>query len=124
MLIDIDTGKVIERVPYPKQYRLLESRLTPRELEAVFSEINRRIDEAGGEIATAGWLPGSNWHGTPFWLIYEKAARRDQVLAAKLFGLAVWRAVMLRPDESWGSGRFQKDGKDIGSRTYFRLGQR
>lgn len=120
MLIDVDTGKIIERVPYPKQFRLLETRMTPAELEAVLSEINQRIDDAGGEIATAGWLPGSDWRGTAFQAVYEKAARNDYSLAARLFGLAVWYAVMKRP-ERWASGRFQKNGQDIGSRTYFRV---
>lgn len=121
MLINISTGKRIERMPYPKQFRLLQTRLSAAELEAVFSEINRLIDDVGGEIATAGWLPGSDWTGTPFWPIYEKAARKDQGLAAKLFGLAVWYAVDQRP-ERWASGRFEKDGQEIGSRTYFQLG--
>jgi hypothetical protein len=32
----------------------------------------------------------------------------------------VWEVFMERP-EKWTSGRFEKDGEEIGSRTYFRV---
>jgi hypothetical protein len=84
------------------------------------AEIDARIDAAGGEIATAGWLPGADWRGTPFWPIFTKAARRNEELAGKMFGLLVWCTVRARP-EAWGSKRCEIDGEDIGSRTYFQL---
>ena len=65
-------------------------------------------------------MPGSDWTDTPFQPLYEKAARRSHTGAAKLFGLLVWSVFMDHPDR-WGSGRYQKDGRDIGSRTYFKL---
>ena len=34
------------------------------------ARIDELIDDAGAEIATAGWLPGSDWTGTPFQPIY------------------------------------------------------
>lgn len=120
MLIDIDTGKVIDRIPYRHEFEALDSRLSGAEFEAMVTRINDLIDEAGSEIATAGWLPGSDWTGTPFEPIYTKAARGDFDRSAMFFGQLVWYAVMRRP-ERWGSGRYQLDGKDIGSRTYFRL---
>jgi len=40
-----------------------------------------------------------------------------------MFGLLVWYVVMKRP-EQWASGRYKKNGNDIGSRTYFRIGPR
>jgi hypothetical protein len=64
--------------------------------------------------------PGSNWQNTPFDPIYQKAAKRNESLAGKLFGLCVWYAVATR-SEDWMSGRYEKDGRDIGSRTYFRV---
>jgi hypothetical protein len=120
MLIDLDTMQPIQRIPYQQEFDTMRQRLTTDEFDAIIAEVNRRIDNAGGEIATAGWLPGSNWADTPFWPIYESAARHNQELAGKLFGLLVWYAVMERP-EHWASGRYQKDGRDIGSRTYFRI---
>lgn len=120
MLIDIDTGKVIERMPYRTDFDALRGRLSEAEFDAMVTRINELIDQEGAEIATAGWLPGSDWTGTPFEPIYTKAARGDFDRSAMFFGQLVWYTVMTRP-ERWASGRYQLDGKEIGSRTYFRL---
>lgn len=120
MLIDIDTGKVIDRVPGRQDFAVLRGRLSAEEFDAMVARINELIDEAGAEIATAGWLPGGDWRATPFQPIYEKAAREDFTRSAMFFGQLVWYSVMNRP-ERWGSGRYEVDGRDIGSRTYFRL---
>ena len=44
------------------------------------------IDEGGAEIATAGWLPGSDCIGTPFEPIYTKVARGDFDRSATFLG--------------------------------------
>ena len=120
MLIDIDTGNIIDRIPGRREFDILRGRLSVAEFDAMVARIDQLIDEAGAEIATAGWLPGSDWRGTPFQPIYEKAAREDFGRSAMFFGQLVWYTVMRRR-ERWGSGRYQVDGRDIGSRTYFRL---
>lgn len=120
MLIDIDTGKVIDRIPYSHDFDTLRNRLSRDEFDAMVARVNELIDEAGAEIATAGWLPGSDWTETPFAPIYTKAARGDFDRSAMFFGQLVWYTVMSRP-ERWGSGRYEVEGRDIGSRTYFRL---
>lgn len=120
MLIDIETGRVIEQVPFRQEFDLLRGRLSEADFEAMVARINDLIDASGAEIATAGWLPGSDWTGTPFEPIYAIAARQDYQRSALFFGQLVWYVVMTRP-EPWGSDRYQVDGRDIGSRTYFRL---
>jgi hypothetical protein len=120
VLIDIDTGKSIDSVPFRKDFDTLRGRLSEAEFDDMVARIDELFDEAGAEIATAGWLPGSDWRGTPFQPIYEKAAREDFGRSAMFFGQLVWYTVMNRP-ERWGSGKYQVDGRDIGSRTYFRL---
>jgi hypothetical protein len=120
MLIDIATNKVIRRVPHAPQFEAMRRRLTKEEFDAIIVRINELIDAAGGEIATAGWLPGSDWGGTPFQPIFTKAAKGDRGLSGKFFGQVVWYTIMTRP-ERWASGRYEKDGEDIGSRTYFRV---
>ena len=120
MLIDIETGMVIEQVPFRREFDVLRSRLSNADFEAMVARINELIDASGAEIATAGWLPGSDWTDTPFEPIYAIAARHDYQRSAMFFGQLVWYPVMTRP-EPWGSGRYQVDGRDIGSRTYFRL---
>ena len=117
MLIDIDSGKEITRIPHSETFELIRGRLKPSDFNGVIGEINKRIDEAGGKIATAGWLPGSDWSDTPFQCIYDTAARKYRELSAKMFGIMVWYTVMKRP-ERWGSVKYD----EIGSRTYFRLG--
>jgi len=97
MLIDIDTMKPINRVPFERDFQTLRARLTDDEFGAMVDRINQLIDEAGGEIATAGWLPGSDWTGTVFAPIYTKAARNDFERSALFFGQLVWYTVMNRP---------------------------
>jgi hypothetical protein len=120
MLIDIDKGTPIDRIPFKRDFDVLRGRLSEAEFDAMIARINQLIDESGAEIATAGWLPGSDWSGTAFQPIYTKAARRDFQRSALFFGQLVWYTVMKRP-ERWASGRYDVDGREIGSRTYFRL---
>ncbi len=119
-LYDPSCTRKLTKRPFAEHRRLLEQRLSPEELQAVCNHINALIDGADEEIVTAGWLPGSDWSGTPLMPIYTKAARGDQELAGKLFGLQVYLCIMDHKDD-WGSGRYQLDGRDIGSRTYFRF---
>jgi hypothetical protein len=115
-LFDLETLHLVTEVPFQTTYRLTQ-RMSSSELSIVEDKLNSMID--GEEIKTAGWMPGSDWSNTEFFPIYEKAAKRNQNLAARIFGLIVWSIFMRRP-ESWITGRFEKDGEPIGSRTYFR----
>ena len=121
-LINVSSGAIIKRVPYASEFAAFRRALTKPEFNSVIARINELIDEAGAEIATAGWLPGADWTGTPFEPIYTKGAKMNQSLAGRFFGLSVWFAIMQRP-EQWASGRYQLNGQDIGSRTYFRIGK-
>jgi hypothetical protein len=118
MLVDMMSGAKINAVPYESEYRRFMARMTGAEIEGVKNRLNELIE--GTEIQTAGWMPGSDWADTPFHPIYEKAAQRNVSLAARCFGLMVWEVFMERP-EKWTSGRFEKNGEPIGSRTYFRV---
>jgi hypothetical protein len=121
MLIDIFTNKEIQHVPYAGRFETLRKRLSQAEFDAIVERINELIDQSGGKVATAGWLPGKDWTGTPFEPIFTIAARRDYNLSAQFFGQMVWYTIMHR-EERWASGRFEKDGVAIGSRTYFGSG--
>ena len=121
MLIDIDSGKSIQRIPYKREFYAIRGRLSGAEFDAMVARINELIDDGGVGIATAGWLPGSDWTGTAFEPIYSKATRQDFDRSALFFGQLVWYTVMKRP-ERWASGRYQLDERDIGSGSYFRLG--
>jgi hypothetical protein len=117
-LKDLESGKKLTKVPYEADFKQYLSRLDHAEIDAIRTTLAAMIE--GREIATAGWIPGGDWTGTAFQPIYEKATRRSQTQAAMCFGLFVWEAVM-NHSEDWTSGRFYKDGEEIGSRTYFRI---
>lgn len=118
MLVDMMTGREIKDIPFAKDYAAYMSRMTPDEILKIEVRLNELID--GTEIQTAGWMPGKYWADTPFAPIYYKAAHQNHDVSAKCFGLMVWVIFMKRP-ERWTSGRFEKDGQPLSSRTYFQL---
>ena len=73
----------------------------------------------GGDIHTAGWMPGNDWSGTVWEPIYTEACEYDKVASGRCFGLFVW-AVLREHPETWAFGRFEKDGVPIQAMTYFR----
>ncbi|MDO9020608.1 MAG: hypothetical protein Q8S73_13560 [Deltaproteobacteria bacterium] len=109
-------GTKVTKVPFAREFQTYQSRLTTGEWQAIVDWINNRIDS--NEIHTAGWMPGANWQGTVFEPIYTKSAKQDTSLAGKCFGLFVY-VVFMNRSEDWYSGRFELNGRDIGSRTYF-----
>jgi hypothetical protein len=120
MLIDVDTGRSVDLIPYRTQFDTLRKRLSVDEFDAMLDRINELIDASGAEIATSAWLPAGDWAGTPFEPIYRKAAPGDSQRSAMFFGQLVWYTIMRRTDR-WSSSRYELDDKQIRSRTYFRL---
>ncbi|MEW6425434.1 MAG: hypothetical protein AB1523_11965 [Bacillota bacterium] len=118
MLFSIESQSYIRDIPHRKEFEIWRSRLTDEEYQAIVDELNNRIES--GEIHTSSWIPGSDWTGTVFQPIYEKACRYDKEAAAKFFGLIVW-AVLLEHDDVWAFGRYEKDGVSIEGLTYFKL---
>ena len=121
-LFSIPDMKQITKVPHDKVNRPIINRIPSQQLQAIFDELNRLIDEVvdtPDELITAGWLPGSDWTGTVWDAIYV-AANKDHNRAAMVFGVLAFEAIMKRP-EDWSFGKYQVDGRDIGSTTYFRI---
>lgn len=119
MIIDVMSGRELG-MPRSQDFKLLRSRMSVAEFDATVDHVNGLIDGAGGEIATAGWLPGNDWSGSPLQPIHDKVARGDRSLSGKFFGLLVWHTFMERP-ERWATGKYEVNGREIGSRTYFRV---
>ena len=117
MLYNVD-GQLIKDIPHHEDYKRWRSRLSDSEYEAIVRTLNDRID--GDKVHTAGWIPGSDWEGTPFYPIYEKACLKDEVAAGFCFGLIMWVVMMERPD-AWSFGRYEIDGLPIQSLTYFKV---
>lgn len=53
LLIDVESGKVIDRIPYRSDFDVLRRRCSAEEFDRMVGRINELIDEAGAEIATA-----------------------------------------------------------------------
>lgn len=117
MLYSIDKGEYVKQLPHKSDYLRWRSNLSDEDYEKILTELQQRID--GDEVHTAGWMPGHDWTGTVFEPLYH-ACRRDVEQAAKFFGLILFKLMMER-DDDWGFGRYQKDGVDIRSLTYFRI---
>lgn len=118
MLYSVDTGKYVTQVPHKKDFDKWMKNLSAEDYRKIEEALNDKID--GSDINTAGWLPGHDWTGTVYEPIYE-ACGQNQTLSGMFFGLIVFDLLMKREDKTWGFGRFEKDGKQIASMTYFVL---
>lgn len=117
MLFDITSGKPVTSQPYFNKFKVWRNRLSEAEFEAIVDKLNSLIN--GDEVHTAGWMPGHNWKETVYEPIYTKACGSNEEESGLCFGLFVWYVFQNRLDE-WYSGKFEKDGVPIKSRTYFR----
>jgi hypothetical protein len=118
MIWDIYKGKEIKRIPHKKEYDIWMSRLRTQQIEMIKEEIRRRI--GGNEVATAGWIPGSDWSNTPFHAIYENACSCNKEAAGMCFGLFVW-VTLMEHEEYWGFGKYEVNNLPIESMTYFKV---
>ena len=114
----------VSKIPFEDQYQAWTAALGAANCTAIMAEFNRLIDERlaskelDNQIHTAGWIPGNDWDGTVWAPIYYQATGEDPVQAALCFGLLCYVAFMRRP-EKWIVGKFELNGKAIGSNTYF-----
>ncbi|WP_090042793.1 hypothetical protein [Clostridium frigidicarnis] len=117
MIISIDTKKPRTKLPYSDDFTKWKKNLLDDDYTAIVNELNSVFDS--GKVHTAGWIPGHNWIGTVYEPIF-KACNKNQVRAALFFGLIVYKVFMDR-DDTWACDRFQLDGKEIKSLTYFKV---
>lgn len=118
MLYSIDTGKYVTRIPHQDDFEKWMKNLSEDDYRKIVEALNTKIDQK--DINTAGWLPGHDWTGTVFEPIYD-ACGQNITQAGMFFGLIVFELLMSREDKVWGFGRYEKDGKQIASMTYFIL---
>ena len=118
MIYSLDTLSYIKDVQHGREYDIWRDRISDEEYLGIISALNDGIEDYG--IITSSWIAGSDWRGTVYEPIYEKACRGNEDHAAKFFGLLLWE-VVLHHKEVWSFGRYQKDGFPIEGMTYFRL---
>ena len=117
MLFSFDKNEYVTKMPHKKEYDRWRKNLSDADYRKTVDEINRMADES--DVNTAGWMPGSDWSGTVYEPLYD-ACNCNKVQAGLFFGLIVFEALMNRSD-TWGFGRYEKDGIPIRSMTYFRV---
>ena len=68
VLIDVNSGEPIAKVPFRPTCDAIRDRLTDDEFQNVIDRINELIDDAGKEIATRPFqlVTGRQWKGTAF----------------------------------------------------------
>lgn len=118
MLYSANSHKIVTRMPHKQTFERWKSGLSREDYENIVDAINERIE--GKEVNTAGWIPGSDWRGTPFQPIYE-ASDGNEERAGLFFGLLVFETLMNRPDKTWGFGRYELNGTSMRSMTYFEV---
>lgn len=118
MLYSVDSGQYVMSLPHQPDYDRWRKNISYDEYKAVEGTLNARIDAS--KINTAGWIPGHDWTGTVYEPIYE-ACGKNVTLAGMFFGLIVFKLLMERQDKTWGFGRYEKNGLQIASMTYFEL---
>lgn len=118
MLYSIESESYIENIPHRVDYDRWKSRISDKDYQAIYDELNSRI--AGSEVQTSSWIPGANWSGTVFQPIYEHACNYDETSAAKFFGLILWH-VFMKHHEVWAFGRYKLGEVPIEGLTYFRI---
>ena len=118
MLYSVDSGKYVTRLPHQADYDTWRQNISDKKYRDIEDALNVRINQS--EINTAGWIPGHDWTGTVYEPIYE-ACKENVTQAGMFFGLIVFKLLMERQDKTWGFGRYEKDGRQIASMTYFEL---
>ena len=118
-LYSIDnTERKISHIPHQARFDAWCSRLTPDQLQAIRTELQRRIE--GDEVHTSSWIPGRDWAGTVWRPIYTDACHHNRDAAGRCFGLFVWEAFMKHP-EDWSFGQYRANEIEPRGMTYFRI---
>ena len=117
MIYSLESKSFINKIPHQTDFRDWRNRISGTAYEAIIDHLDSLVD--GTEVMTSSWIPGADWSGTPFEPIYH-ACRQNEDAAAQFFGLILWD-VMLRRDDCWAFGRYDKEGIPIRGLTYFKI---
>ena len=118
MLIVVETNECIKKLPHKKEYDSWRKQISDDDYFKIITELEKTV--LCNDVITAGWIPGHDWTGTVYEPIYY-ACYKNQTHAALFFGLIIFKLLMENEDYKWGFGRYEKNGMDIGSMTYFKI---
>jgi hypothetical protein len=102
-------------------YRQAERELTPSQMQEIKQAINSYIN--GKRVFVSSHIPGSDWTGTVYWPIYEKAAHYNYDIARWIFGLIVWKTVIERKEDWFFKKPLEPGEGELMGMTYFQKGE-
>ena len=70
-LYSVDSQQYVNDIPLRVEFERWRGRLSEEQYDAICAELRRMID--GSAIHTAGWMPGTDWTGTPWEPIFADA---------------------------------------------------
>lgn len=115
MIFDLQKREMILNIPHKESFELIRSTLTDEEVQNIENEINSKLNNV--DIINSGFIPGSDWRGTPYQVLFDKTANKHFEFAGLLFGLMVWITIQKR-DDVWSFGNYPPH--DL-SKTYFKI---
>lgn len=106
-------------LPHKSEYDLWRRNISDIDYEKVEDALADVFDVESKNIHTSGFIPGSDWTNTAYYPLYT-ACGNDKYKSGLFFGLIVYKYVMER-DDNWGCTQIQINGREIESKTYYRL---
>lgn len=115
MLFDLN-GREVTHIPHKRDFDTWRSRISDSDYEKAVAAIGDYVE--GRDIFTSGFIPGSDWTGTPYEPLYY-ACNQSVTHAAFFFGLIVW-ITMMKHDEEWVFKPSDRDAEDPHGVTYWK----
>jgi hypothetical protein len=121
MLRDAQSLRPILRPRHPTTWHLITNgphKLTPVEFNNVIAGINQLMIATHDKVTVPGFKAQSNWTGLPWQILYDKAAAKDERLAAWMLGLMAQYAFIHHP-AVWYTDRTTYAGHEFPNAYYF-----
>jgi hypothetical protein len=118
MLRDAISNKPIVKQWFPEKWNLIKTRLTKAEFQAVIAGITREMIGTHKKVTVPGFKAGADWTGKPWEILFWKAAKEDEEMAAMMLGLMACEAFKRHP-ATWFTDKTVYAGHDVSNRYYF-----
>jgi len=106
---------------FPDTWRLIRARLTPGEFDGVIDGITRDMIGTHRKVTVPGFKAGDDWTGKPWAILWDKAARKNEELAAMMLGLMAAEAFK-RHAATLYTGKTVYAGHAVPNRYYWQVG--
>lgn len=104
---------------FPDCWRTIRRRLVPGgQFNFIIAGITRDVIGTHDRVTVPGFKAGANWWGLPWYDVYAIAARKNEELAAMMYGLMCVHAFKIHPD-IWYTTKTHYVGHKHENRIYF-----